>query len=704
MTSYETTAIDPSFIKFEQSELIDLETALKQEWLETNGIGGFASGTLARIRTRRYHGLLFAATKPPVGRTLLLNAFESSVTVNGERFETSSNQYPGVVHPTGYKYLTRFRLNPWPVWTYRVGDVVLESAIWMVHGENTTVIEYTLVNAPNVPVTLELRPIVTFRDYHSLAREQALLDNHVELSDGLLKVTPKPDMPSLYLGHNSAEVALDEFWYRRFEYLEEQARGHDYLEDGFSPFGLSFNLNFGSAVVIASTQPHPVEDLETLRYREAARRMAIRMAAIPSGSPADSHVRPLDACEPSKRAQAADALSADPLVKPLVTATAAFIVARGAEHETVIAGYPWFTDWGRDTFISLTGLTLVTGRFDTARNILQAFAAVESQGLIPNRFQDTGEEPEYNTVDGTLWYVYAVGRYLDYTEDLDFVKEHLYPTLKNIFHHHFAGTRYNIKVDDDGLLAAGEVGKQLTWMDAKVGDWVVTPRMGKPVEIQGLWYNALQVMASVEAACGDAAAAATLQAEAQKTAASFNQKFWNAEGKCFYDVLTPAGPDGAIRPNQVLALAMPYCPADPNHARVALATIKRELLTPYGLRTLAPQEPGYTGRYQGGPRERDGAYHQGTVWPFLLGSMVTAYLRFYEADPNAASTARNWLAAFETHLKEAGLGQISEIFDGDEPHTPRGCIAQAWSVAEIYRCLVEDIHGLCPPVWKQIQD
>lgn len=700
MASYKTTIIDTSTIVIDRDVLQDFKVASSQEWLDTNGIGGFASGTLARVRTRRYHGLLFAATKPPVVRKLLLNAFESSVKIDGKRYETSTNQYPDTVYPTGYKYLVRFRNTPWPTWTYRLGEVEIEACLWMVQGENTTVVEYRLTSPPDVPVALELRPILAFRDYHSLTFENPNLEEKVSVDEGLITLTPYSDMPPLYLAHNATEVSLEGFWYRRFQYREELARGSDFQEDGYSPLVFSFHLNFGPAVVIASTNPHQIQEWEAMHDREMIRRFGVPTSVLSSGVQADAKVRPLDASMPENRAQRAETLSADPLIRPLATATSPFIVSRGDNLETVIAGYPWFTDWGRDTFISLTGLTLVTGRYATARNILKAFAEVEQNGLIPNRFQDGDELPEYNTIDGTLWFVYAIGRYLDYTNDLTFVAEELYPTLQNIFRHHLAGTNYNIHATEDGLLYGGQDGVQLTWMDAKIGNWVVTPRIGKPVEIQALWYNGLRVAASIAQALGDTEVAAHYTAIASKAKASFAEKFWNHSRGCLFDVITDQHSDAALRPNQIYAMGLPY-PIfdDTERCLTALRQVEQELRTPVGLRSLGPKEPGYTGRYEGDQRKRDAAYHQGTVWPFLMGGFVSAWIRNQPNQPEAVAQARQWLSGFEAHLKEAGIGSISEIFDGDAPHTPRGCIAQAWSVAEVYRCLVEDIYGNCPPVW-----
>jgi predicted glycogen debranching enzyme len=380
----------------------------------------------------------------------------------------------------------------------------------------------------------------------------------------------------------------------------------------------------------------------------------------------------------------------DPLIADLTQAADQFIVRRGGDLHTVIAGYHWFSDWGRDTMIALPGLTLVTGRFDIARDILLAFSRAADQGMLPNRFPDAGETPEYNTVDASLWYFEAIRKYLEYTSDRHFVREHLYSTMKSIIDWHLAGTRFGIRCGEDGLISAGDANTQLTWMDAKIGDYVATPRHGKPVEIQALWYNALRFTESLAARFADAAEAARLGGIAAKCHESFNARFWNEDAGCFYDVLHDGTSDASMRPNQVIALSLGFTMPEPDRARRALAVIERDLLTPFGLRTLAPSDPQYRPTCDGSAYQRDSSYHQGTVWPWLMGPFITAYVRTHGDEGRAK--ASTWLAGFADHLRDAGLGSISEIFDAGPPHEPRGCIAQAWSVSEILRTLVEDIR------------
>ena len=637
------------------------DVSLSREWLETNGIGGFSSSTIASLNTRRYHGLLTAATKPPVGRIVLLSKLEETLVIDGRRYELSANQYPGVIHPQGFNYQTGFRLDPFPTFTYEIAGVRIEKSVFMVQGENTTVVHYELKGSSTQEVKLEIRPLVAFRDYHSTTHENGALNPHVEVESGHLAFQPYADLPTLHLAHDPAEVDPNGSWYHNFQYAVEQERGLDFVEDLFNPCTLTFDFNArNNASIIASTEPHDAGNANNYRKAEIERR----------STPNETST----------------------LVTLLKTAANQFIVAR-ERGETVIAGYHWFADWGRDTMIALPGLTLVNERWDVAKGILSQFAAHIDRGMLPNRFPDAGEAPEYNTVDATLWFFEAVRSFLQYTNDYEFVRTNLYPILKDIIYWHVKGTRYQIHVDDDGLLHSGEPGVQLTWMDAKVGDWVVTPRHGKPVEIQALWYNALRVMEELAERFKEPQAKMEYAAMADRARASFNELFWNEQAGCLYDVVSGENRDASIRPNQVFAISLTHSILAEHRAASVLRIVERELVTPRGLRTLSPADPNYTGRYEGGPASRDRAYHQGTVWPWLMGPYLTAYVKTFgrETGRNFATT---WLADFEEHLHEACLGQVSEIFDGDAPHLPRGCVAQAWSVAELLRALVEAVYKL----------
>jgi predicted glycogen debranching enzyme len=644
----------------------NLEAALAREWLETNGLGGFASSTVAGVNTRRYHGLLTATLRPPLERFVLLSKLEETLLLGGQRFELSANRYPGTVHPRGYEYLASFRLDPFPVFTYEIEGVEVEKTIFMVHGENTTVVQYA-IRLPRIgehagSTRLEVRPLIAFRDYHATTHENGSLDGRVRAEPGLASVNPYPGLPTLYFAHNALELNAAGTWYRSFEYDVERERGLDFTEDLFSPFALTFEPELKGPVVIASTSPQDAARVADLRRTEMQRRDAV-----------------FERCT-----------TQDELVRSLIAASDQYVVAKG-EESTIIAGYHWFSDWGRDTMIALPGLSLCTGRPEVARNILLGFAGHVDQGMLPNRFPDQGETPEYNTADATLWFFEAVRSLVEYTGDLEFVRLHLREVLVDIIDWHLRGTRYGIRVDEDGLLRAGEPGLQLTWMDAKMGDRVVTPRQGKPVEIQALWYNALRVMEDLSRGLDDTKGAGRYAAMAGSARDSFNLLFWNEQAGCLYDVVNGDVRDASIRPNQVLAISLRHSMVSEDRARRVLEVVERELLTPVGLRSLAPGDPHYRARYEGGVASRDGSYHQGTVWPWLMGPFISAYIRVHGRDRESLQRATGWLEGFREHLHEAGLGQISEILDAEPPHRPRGCIAQAWSVGELLRVAVQEL-------------
>jgi len=662
-------------IQFNQQICGSLDAAIQREWLETNGLGGFASSTIIGLNTRRYHGLLTAATNPPVGRMLLLAKLEETVVIDGRRFELAANRYPGVVHPEGYRHLKEFRLDPFPIFTFEVEGVEIEKRVFLVYGENTVVVEYELrlpQGAPAPDCLLEVRPLIAFRDYHSTTHQNRALNSDVKAEPGLATVAPYQGSPSLHLAHDAGELKITGHWYHNFEYDVERERGLDYLDDLFNPFLLRFPLHGRrTAAIIASTERRAISQAAGFRQAEVQRRKAVLEA-----SPHD-----------------------DSLVRALVAAADQYIVKRG-DLKTVIAGYHWFSDWGRDTMIALPGLTLATGRTEVAKSILLAFAGHVDRGMLPNRFPDAGEAPEYNTVDATLWFFHAVQALLQYTGDYPFVRSHLYPVLAGIIDWHSKGTRYGIRVEEDGLIAAGEPGAQLTWMDARIGDWVVTPRHGKPVEIQALWYHALRIMEDLARRFDDPAAA-QYGGMAAHAHASFNNLFWNEQAGCLYDVVNGELRDGSIRPNQIFAVSLPHTMVSAERAARVVEVVQRELLTPYGLRSLASGDPQYRPRYTGDPRSRDSAYHQGTVWPWLMGHFITAYLKVSGHSAGARRQAAQWLAVFQEYLTDRGVGQLPEIFDADAPHHPRGCLAQAWSVAELLRAAVEDVFAVSMPTnWR----
>ena len=640
----------------------DEAVASRREWLVTNGLGGFASGTVAGLLTRRYHGLLIAAMKPPLGRMLLVAKLDETATYDGRTYPLAANRWAGgVTDPKGFVHLDRFHLDGMtPVWTYTCADAVLEKRIWMEQDANTTYVRYHLRRA-SVPLSLTLKAFVNYRDYHGSTRAGDW-QMRVEPADHGLRVAAFEGAAPVYLLSDRAEAVSRHEWHHHFYLSVEAYRGLDAVDDHLHAGTFAARLDAGAALtLVLSTDAAP--DLDG--SAALARRQAHEAALI---------------------AQA----DVDDALRPLVLAADQFVVRRptpdDAEGRSIIAGYPWFGDWGRDTMIALPGLTLCTGRAEVAAGILRTFAHFVDQGMIPNRFTgvnlrfpDAGDIPEYNTVDATLWYVEAIRAYHAATNDDDLLRD-LFPVLQDIIDRHRQGTRYHIHVDpDDGLLYAGEPGVQLTWMDAKVGDWVVTPRIGKPVEVNALWHHALRCMAAFARRLGEPADEYDTMADHARD--SF-RRFWNDErGYCFDVIDAPEGNDPSLRPNQLLAVSLSSNLLSATYQRAIVDACALRLLTPHGLRSLAPDDPAYVGRYGGDAWQRDGAYHQGTVWGWLLGPFAEAHWRVYQD----AEAARSFLRPLLRHLADHGVGSLSEIFDGDPPHTPRGTIAQAWSVAEVLR-------------------
>lgn len=643
-----------------------LGVAESREWLVTNGIGGFASGTIAGHLTRRYHGLLMAALQPPLGRTLLMAKLDETAEYdgiypeNGHFYPLFNNRWGDGTssEPNGYRFLNRFHLEgTTPVWTFAIANALLEKRVWMQPCANTTYVQYKLTRATG-PLTLEAKAFANYRDYHNTT----IMDHwDVELNpvDNGLAIQFDPSANPFYLLSAGGDIQSQGDWYEDFFLSIEDYRGqNDVQDDHFYAALLRKTLQPGESwTVVISTSAAPNLDGEAaLAERQAYEQALLERAEVTAESTAVQHL----------------VLAADQFVVKRPT-------ARDPDGRSIIAGYHWFSDWGRDTMIALPGLTLNTRRPEIAASILRTFAQFVDQGMIPNRFPDAGEHPEYNTVDATLWYIEAVRAYFQTTGDQDLLRE-LYPVLEEIILWHRRGTRYNIAMDEaDGLLYAGEEGIQLTWMDAKIGNWVVTDRIGKPVEISALWYNALMSMAEFAQVLEQDAS--DYQALASKVKTGFN-RFWNARMGYCYDILDgPDGPDGKLRPNQLLAISLPHSPLPPEKQRSVVDACARHLLTAHGLRSLSPDDTAYIGHYGGDQLKRDSAYHQGTVWAWLIGPFVTAHLRVY----NDQDIARSFLRPLIQHMVDHGVGSISEIFDGDAPFTPRGCIAQAWSVAEVLR-------------------
>jgi len=660
---------DQAEIQFGREICGDLSAAESREWLVTNGIGGYASGTVAGTLTRRYHGLLVAALQPPLGRTQLVALFDEVVRYAGADFSLTTHRWAsGAIEPQGFLNLESFHLEgTTPVWTFALADALLEKRVWMRQGENTTYIQYTLLRG-SAPVDLELNALVNYRDFHSLTHAGNWRMN-IQPAEHGLRVLAFEGAKPFYLRSAEAVCEPRQDWYRDCYFAEETERGLDDREDHLLAAVFRAKLDVGfSVTIVATTEPNASLDVETARAERANHDVKLFQSW-----------------------QAKDESYAEKVPSwlwQLILAGDQFIVKRSLpdmpDGRSIIAGYHWFGDWGRDTMIALPGLTLATGRPDIAKRILLAFSHYVDAGMLPNNFPDAGGKPEYNTVDAALWYFEAVRHYFSVTQDTVTLLQ-LFPALAGIIDAHVKGTRYYIRVDPaDGLLFAGGPGVQLTWMDAKVGDWVVTPRTGKPVEINALWINALETIAEFARLLKQPGEG--YEKLAVKAKKNF-QKFWNAERACCYDVIdTPGiGNDASLRPNQIFAVSLPASLLSNEQQKSIIAACAQHLLTSHGLRSLAPGEPGYTGHYGGSPHDRDAAYHQGTVWGWLLGPFALAHYRVYR-DRDAAL---RFLEPLGRQIYAGGLGTLSEIFDGDAPFTPRGCIAQAWTVAEVLRAWKE---------------
>ncbi len=659
-------------IKFGREVCGNLDAAEAREWIVTNGIGGFASGTIAGCETRRYHGLLLAALRPPVGRMQLVTGLDEIVRYGGAEYSLATHQWAGeVVDPKGFLNIESFRLDGMmPVWTYALADALLEKRVWMRHGENTTYIEYTMVRGSS-GVELDLKTLVNYRDFHG-STHAGNWQMKIDPVENGVQVIAFDGATPFYLKCAGAVYQPRHEWYRNCFLPVEKERGLDDLEDHLFAALFQAKLKVGTSVTfVASTEATAELDGTSVRADSAEREAKLLRSWL---------------AENEKTAA-----ESPNWLPQLVLAADQFIVKRSMpeypDGRSIIAGYHWFGDWGRDTMIALPGLTLATGRADVARQILLAFAEYVDGGMLPNNFPDVGGQPQYNSVDAALWFFEAVRQYFAVTKDGRTLLQ-LFPTLGEIIDAHVKGTRYNIHVDPaDGLLYAGEPGVQLTWMDAKVGDWVVTPRTGKAVEVNALWINALETMAEfARLLARPGEGYEKLSAKARKNF----QKFWNEERGCCFDVIDAPGTgnDAALRPNQLLAVSLPVTPLTEEQQKSVVDVCAQHLLTSYGLRSLAPGDPGYQGHYAGGPKDRDAAYHQGTVWGWLLGPFVLAHLRVY----GDRAEAMRFLEPLGISVHMYGLGTLGEIFEGDPPFTPHGCIAQAWTVGEVLRAMREILN------------
>jgi predicted glycogen debranching enzyme len=624
------------------------------EWLEADGLGGYASGTVGTLRTRRYHGVRVTATQPPAGRVVCVAGMDVEVDCgNGAEALASQWYAPGVTHPA-LAAIESFALDPWPAWTFVLADgTAVRAEIFCTAGRSRTLLRWTRVRGGG-RIRLRVRPLLAARDYHSLQRENGAVDTQLTINGGRASWRLYPDALPVTCVTNG-EWRIESEWYRQFLYEAERARGLDAIEDLIAIGSAEFDLAPAPAVMAIGD--------------------AAALADVDSDDPASS----LDACASAERRRRQQ------LGGSLEQAADQYLVARGAGR-TVIAGYPWFTDWGRDTFIAMRGLCFATGRLADARDILLEWSSAVSGGMLPNRFPDAGADPEYNAVDASLWFVIVAGELLAHPDAPTILFENDRTRLDNaivtILEGYGRGTRYGIRCDHDGLLAAGVDGIQLTWMDARVGDRVITPRIGKPVEVQALWINALDVGSRISR---------RWQQHRDRALAAFNDRFWDPHRQALYDVVDAdhvAGRvDASVRPNQVFAVGgLPLMLLPLDRAALVVDEIERRLLTPIGLRSLDPSHNAYAPRYEGGPGQRDAAYHQGTVWPWLLGPFIEAWLRVRGMSAAAVTEAhRRFMPALDEHRQRFGMGHLSEVADAEAPHPPGGCPFQAWSLGELLR-------------------
>ncbi len=645
-------------IEFGREICGDLDHAMRREWLVTNGTGSYACGAISGANTRCYHGMLIAALAAPVARTLLVAKIETTAHLRGTAYHLDTHEWAdGTIEPRGYQWIESFQLDGLvPTWTFALAEAQLAKRVWMIHEHDTTLVTYTHARGAD-PIILDLKVLCTYRDHHDETQGD-WTPTMTTIPGGLRVEAFEGATPYFIKIARGAYTSIDR-WRRGFKHRVETERGLPDVEDYFETGAFRVTLQPGETIALAATTEEDAAlDWQTALAAEHRRERALIEQAGLADQPA--------------------------WIQQLVLAADQFIVKRqfGSEiGKTVIAGYHWFSDWGRDTMIALPGLCLATRRYEIAQTILKTFAAFVDQGMLPNRFPDQGEQPEYNTVDATPWYFHAINAVAEATNDWSLVRD-LYPVLKDIIAWHVKGTRYQIHVDRDGLLYAGGPGVQLTWMDAKVDDWVVTPRIGKPVEVNALWIHALRLMAKFAQQLGYADDAMGFSTQAEKATQNFRQRCWYAEGGYLYDVIDgPNGDDPSLRPNQLFALSLEPDLLSPEAAKSVVDVCAKQLLTSYGMRSLAPTHEDYRGIFTGGRYARDGAYHQGTVWSWLIGPFVEAHYNVY----HNRETALSYLRPFEHHLADLCVGSISEVFYGDAPHLPRGCAAQAWSVAEVLR-------------------
>jgi predicted glycogen debranching enzyme len=645
------------------------EEGIKREWVIGNGLGGYASSTVIGAGTRTYHGLLVAAPENSPGRLLVLSSLDEEISLNEEIYKLAVHKYPEIISPAGFNYLSEFIRDPFPLWVYQPGDFIVKKKVFMVHNSNTTFVLYEITSRKEEAL-LRIFPLVSSRDFNLTARSAYISFFQRAGPTGVSLASSNGFTFSL---SSNLQYHPEPVWHYNLEYDTEKQRGLNFQEDNFNPGYFESKLKPGTSrfFIAASTgdvSSLTLEQVDKLYIREANRQNLLAL----------------------------DSKLIEPFALKLLKATDSFVVKnRSTGENTVIAGYHWYSDWGRDAMISLPGLFLIPYRFEEARSALNNFARYCRRGLIPNTFPAFGGDPVYNTVDASLWFIHALDRYFAYTQDFLFLSD-IWDTAGEIIDNYCNGTDFEIGMDSDYLIRQGP---QLTWMDAKIGEWAVTPRAGKACEVNALWYNALKTASYLGTLLGeDISSYETLAAG---VASNFEDSFWNPETDCLFDLIyrDEAGnqvKDPAIRPNQIFAVSLPYTMLSPEKEKAIVDRVEKDLLTPFGLKSLSSDHPLYKGQYRGDAMNRDTAYHNGTVWPWLLGAYVKAYLKVHGNSNSSIEYMRALLEGFDAHLEAAGIGTISEVFDGDEPHSPGGTIAQAWSVAEILRAYVEDVLGIKP--------
>ena len=678
-------------ISLDRETLSRFEAAIQKEWLVTNGLGGYASSTVLGINTRKYHGLLVAALRPPKDRRVFLTKLDEDVIIGNEVYKLGANEFRDGFFPQGYSFLEEFSVSPFPKYVYALPNVEVQKTIFMPYGKNGVITLYNILNSSSLGVEVQVFPIVNGRHFHSVTERSNSPADFVQKRDGAkVEISLKPATAFLVMNPTEGRYFANGKWVERMYLREEAHRGESCFDDCYQPGHFEASVEAGESKDFAIAAVAGEDE-------DSAREV---LAQLPSTT-AETRALYEEELRRSENLLVGfygthRNLASNSWLDWPVLATDTFMVQSGtADQRAVIAGYHWFEAWGRDTFISLPGLVLVLGRFELARRIFLGFKNYCKGGLIPNFLPDGTEQPVYNTVDATLWFVNAVLQYLKYTGDFKFVWEQLWDTLKSIVENHVRGTAFNIRVDEDCLLSHGP---QLTWMDATVEGRPVTPRAGKAVEVQALWYNTLRTVQLLAGKFNEENEAKTYAQIAEKTRKSFAEKFWNAGKGCLYDVVGEQESDDSLRPNQILAVALDFNMLDVARNQKAVDVVQRELLTPYGLRTLGREDSRYVGVYVGNRRSRDNAYHNGTVWPWLLGPFITAFLKTRGYVESGREYALKYFLKplFDEKVFERGLGTLSEVFDGDPPHASRGCISQAWSVAEPFRAFVEDVMQVRP--------